>query len=89
MRKKWMNSVESRGDANITVVLTVVEVNMKIPTMIAKMTATMIATHAEEEEVILKTAEDSIVAREVNILVEADPLEAEAVRAAIAITTVM
>lgn len=84
-----MNSAESRGDANITAVLTVVKVNMTIQTMTVNMTATMIATRAEDEEVILRTAEDRIAAREVGTLVEADPLEAEAVHEAIAPSSVM
>ena len=87
--KKWMNSVESRGDANITAVLTVVKGNMTIRTMTVKMTATMIATRAEDEEVILRKTEDIIAAREVGTLVEADPLEAEAVHEVIAQSSVM
>lgn len=62
---------------------------MTIRTMTAIMTATMIATRAEGEEVIRKTAEERIAAREVGTLVEADPLEAEAVHEAVAPDNVM
>jgi hypothetical protein len=77
MKKRLMNLVESRGDDIDTVVVQVLKGSMKIQMMTVNMTATMIVIHEEKEEVILKMTEDIIVVREVDILAEADHLEAE------------